>query len=92
MSTSIEHNPAQHRFEIHVDGELGGFAQYAEHDRTRDFNHTVTYPQFRGQGLAEQVVRYALDSSRTDGYTIVATCPYVVKFIAEHPEYAEPAG
>ncbi len=92
MATTIEHNPPAHRFDIFLDGELAGYAEYAERDRVRDFRHTLTYPRFRGHGLAAQVVRYALDSSRADGFAVVPSCWYVEKFIAEHPDYHDLVG
>lgn len=89
MATTIEHNPGAHRFDIFLDGELAGYAEYAEHGRVRDFNHTLTFPQFRGKGLAAEVVRYALDSSRADGFSVRPTCWYVEQYVAEHPEYRD---
>ncbi|MFJ7622490.1 GNAT family N-acetyltransferase [Rhodococcus erythropolis] len=87
MTETVAHNPAETRFEIRVDGELAGFAEYSDHAGVRDFHHTVTYPRFRGRGLAAIVVREALDQTRNEGLKILPTCSYVEKFVAENPVY-----
>ncbi|MFF0542773.1 GNAT family N-acetyltransferase [Nocardia thailandica] len=91
MSTRLEHNVADTRYEIYLDDVLAGYADYAEREdsKVRDFHHTMTFPEFRGRGVAGQVVRYALDDTRTAGYEVIPTCWYVDKYIQEHPEYAE---
>ena len=90
MSTRLIHNPAATRFEIYLNDVLAGFADYADHDKTktRDFNHTMTFPEFRGRGVAAQVVDYALKETRAAGYTVIPTCWYVDEYISTHPEYA----
>lgn len=89
MATKIEHNPQRSRFEIHLDDQLAGYAEYFERDGVRDFNHTYTDPKFRGRGLAAEVVQVALDDSRANGFKIVPSCWFVDEFIAAHREYAD---
>ncbi|WP_454194031.1 GNAT family N-acetyltransferase [Nocardia sp. Marseille-Q1738] len=94
MTTRLEHNVADTRFEIYIDDTLAGYADYAENADTkvRDFHHTLTFPEFRGHGIAAQVVEYALDDSRKAGYSVIPTCWYVEKYITEHREYADLVG
>ncbi|WP_433727282.1 GNAT family N-acetyltransferase [Nocardia sp. CA-129566] len=91
MTTRLEHNVADTRFEIYLDDTLAGYADYAERDdqKIRDFHHTMTFPEFRGRGVAAQVVEYALNDSRAEGFAIIPTCWYVEKYIAEHREYSD---
>ncbi|AYF75007.1 N-acetyltransferase [Nocardia yunnanensis] len=93
MSTTLAHNADATRYEIYLDGTLAGYADYAERrdgDTTiRDIQHTLTFPEFRGRGVAAQVVEFALNDARTEGFSIIPTCWYVEKYIAEHPEYAD---
>ncbi|MGW4770408.1 GNAT family N-acetyltransferase [Nocardia sp. NPDC004278] len=91
MTTRLEHNVADTRFEIYLDDTLAGYADYAERDdqKVRDFHHTMTFPEFRGRGVAAQVVEYALNDSRAEGFAIIPTCWYVEKYIADHREYAD---
>jgi uncharacterized protein len=91
VTTELRHNTADTRFEIYLDDALAGYADYAETEspKVRNFHHTITFPEFRGRGVAGQVVKYALDESRTAGYSVVATCWYVDEYIGKHPEYAD---
>ncbi|WP_159930390.1 MULTISPECIES: GNAT family N-acetyltransferase [Nocardia] len=91
MTTRLEHNVADTRFEIYIDDTLAGYADYAERAdlKVRDFHHTMTFPEVRGRGVAAQVVEYALDDSRNAGFSVIPTCWYVEKYIAEHREYAD---
>ncbi|WP_324195819.1 GNAT family N-acetyltransferase [Nocardia cyriacigeorgica] len=91
MTTRLEHNVADTRFEIYIDDTLAGYADYSEREDTkvRDFHHTMTFPEFRGRGVAAQVVEYALADSREHGFSVVPTCWYVDQYIGSHPEYAD---
>ena len=91
MTTRLEHNVADTRFEIYIDDTLAGYADYAEREnpKDRDFHHTMTFPEFRGRGVAAQVVEFALDDSRSAGFSVIPTCWYVEKYIAENREYAD---
>ncbi|MGW4480932.1 GNAT family N-acetyltransferase [Rhodococcus triatomae] len=89
MSHVIEHRPEQNRFEILVDDQVAAYAEYTEQAGVRDFDHTVTEPAFRGQGLAGALVRAALDTTRAEGLRIRTSCSYVDAYVAKHPEYQD---
>ncbi|MFZ2177754.1 MAG: GNAT family N-acetyltransferase [Rhodococcus sp. (in: high G+C Gram-positive bacteria)] len=89
MAGRVTHDESKSRFEVYVDDDLAGFAEYAQRGNVRDFHHTVTYPQFRGQGLAGVLVKAALDDTNEQGMTVVPSCSYVERYIAQHPDYAE---
>lgn len=92
MATTIEHNEAKSRYDVFLDGELAGYAEYAERGGVRDFNHTLTLPQFRGHGVAAQVVEHALTETRSAGLKVRASCWYVDEYIAKHREFADLVG
>ncbi len=79
----------QSRFEVHVDGELGGFAQYRDHDGVRSFTHTEIDDAFEGRGLGSALVRTALDTTRDAGLSVLPFCPFVRGWIAKHPDYLD---
>ena len=83
----VEHLPEQSRFALYIGDALAGYADYTQVGAVRDFDHTVTEPEFRGQGVAGDVVRHALDATRAEGLKIGTSCSYVEKFVSEHPEY-----
>ena len=92
MATTIEHNTAEQRYEIFLDGQLAGYAEYADRNGVRNFNHTLTLPQFRGHGVAAQVVEHALTDTRNAGLKVIPSCWYVDEFIARNREFADLVG
>src|SRR4051812_21649339 len=86
---SVTDNPEKQRYEISVDGELAGFTTYRLHPDRIVFRHTETFDQFAGHGLASHLAQAVLDDARERRLQVVAICPFVARYIAEHPEYQE---
>ena len=89
MTTTVADAPDASRYEIHVDGELAGFAEYRLEDGLIAFTHTEVADAFEGRGLAGELVTYALGDARTRGLAVHPFCPYVRSFIAKHPEHLD---
>lgn len=68
-----------------------GFTEYVtREDGGIVFTHTEVDEELQERGLGSQLVRGALDELRASTTVrIGATCPFVRRFIAEHPEYAD---
>lgn len=81
--------PEAHRFEIHSNGTLAGFAQYRTLDGALLFTHTEVLPGFQGQGVASQLARGALDAVRARGLQAVPRCRFIAEYIRKHPAYAD---
>lgn len=86
MSTAVANNPEQSRFEITVDGKLGGFLAYRREGDVIDLQHTLVMPAFRGQGLAGQLAERAFEDARAEGLKVIPSCPFVAGWVPEHPE------
>ena len=86
---TVRHVPDRACYEIAVDDERVGVTQYVEDDGRRIFFHTEVDDANEGQGLAAVLVAHALDDTRAAGLRVVPTCPYVKRFVARHPEYAD---
>jgi len=88
MSTdvTVRHNPAASRYEADVDGHLA-VAEYAREGDRMVFTHTFVPPELRGRGVAEKLVRTALEGARAAGRTVVPQCSYVAVFIRRNPEF-----
>ncbi|MDO8541861.1 MAG: GNAT family N-acetyltransferase [Opitutaceae bacterium] len=82
----VRHNEAGHRFEAEVEGQLS-VADYELQGDRMIFTHTYTPPAQRGRGIAEKLVRFALDHARDQSRTVVPACSYVAVFIDRHPEF-----
>ena len=89
MAHVVRHNPERSRYEILVDGELAGIADYRSDGAVVTFPHTVIDGHRRGQGLGAELVRAALDDVRSTGRSVVPACWYVAQFIDENPDYRD---
>jgi predicted GNAT family acetyltransferase len=89
MNIEVADNPAASRYEIDVDGAVIGFADYRRSDGRVVFPHTVITPSMRERGIAEILVRHALDAARREGRVVVPACSYLAEFTDSHPEYAD---
>lgn len=82
----IRRNDAEQRYELLVDGELAGTADFRLEGETVVLPHTVIDPSHRGQGLGAVLVKGALDDIRTAGRTVIPSCWYVREYIDGHPD------
>ena len=89
MANEVRKNESAGRYEIHVDGELAGIADYSVDGDVVVFPHTEIDSSRRGQGLGAVLVRGALDDVRQQGRTIVPACWYVAQFVDENPDYKD---
>jgi predicted GNAT family acetyltransferase len=87
MTTDVHDEPDAHRFEIHVDGELAGFARYVRKGGRIYFVHTEIDPAFEGKGLGSVLASRSLDAVRSTGEPVVPLCPFIASFIERHPAY-----
>ena len=85
----VRHDAEGSRYELLVDGRVTGVADYEDTGETLVFFHTEVDPDQRGQGLGGTLVQGALDDVHRSGRKIVARCPFVAHFLAEHPDYKD---
>jgi uncharacterized protein len=90
--TKVKRNSERSRYEIVIDGEVAGVADYRESGSIVVFPHTEIADSMRGRGLAAQLVRGALDDVRVRRRTVVPRCWFVAQFIADHSEYQDLVG
>jgi predicted GNAT family acetyltransferase len=82
-------NPAAHRYELRLGGEV---AAHAEYNLLKDavlFTHTEVQPQYEGQGLGSKLARFALDDVRSRGLAVIPICQFIAGYIRRHPEYLD---
>lgn len=82
----VKNNPTANRYECTVDGFLS-VAEYEIVEGVMTFTHTLVPQELRGRGIAEKLVRAALNDARADRRKIVPECSYVAKFIDRNPEF-----
>ena len=86
---SIAHAPEHSRYELKLDGQIVGVADYKQDGNVRSFTHTGVEPAHRGQGLAAELIDFALRETQETGLEVLPYCWYVRDHIAAHPEYTE---
>jgi predicted GNAT family acetyltransferase len=82
-------NPAEGRYEAQLDGKLAGEAFYELQPGRIVFVHTEVDPTFKGRGIGSLLAKDALDDARSKGLRVVARCPFIARYISEHPEYQD---
>jgi len=81
-------NPNEERYELRIDGELIGTADYSVNGDIVSITRVYTRPTHRGQGLAAVLTEYAVDSIAEDGRTVAPVCSYAAVWFDHHPERA----
>lgn len=82
------------------DADRGRFFAVLEHgeaeltyewvdDSTVAFTHTYVPRQDRQHGEGARIVLHALDWAREHGLSVIPSCPFVPRVLAEHPEYQD---
>lgn len=84
----IEDDSAHSRFVVRLPEGEGELA-YKRLGRTLELVHTEVAPALRGRGVGEALAHGAVDHARAKGLRIVATCPYVQRWLAKHPEHRD---
>jgi predicted GNAT family acetyltransferase len=86
MSDRVFHNIARSRFEC-GDADNPAICEYQDFAGVWHFTHTYVPNELRGRGIAERLVRFALETAGKNGKGIDAQCSYVAAFLERHPEY-----
>lgn len=89
LDITVSDNEAESRYEATVGGRLAGFAVYRAKPGLVAFIHTEVDDAFAGQGVGGRLVAAALDDSRAKERAVLPFCPFVNRYIAEHPEYLD---
>ncbi|MEV7626601.1 GNAT family N-acetyltransferase [Actinoplanes sp. NPDC089786] len=87
MDVSVRDNPAEHRFELIVDGAQAGLAAYRVRDGITVITHSEVDPAHQGQGLGGRLARLTLDHLRSTGARVVPACPFFAKYVSAHHDW-----
>lgn len=85
-----EEGPSSGRYVVHLATGFEGEMTYRwVSPGVISIDHTGVPPQYRGQGIAEELVRKAIEDARQEGIKIIPHCSYVVAQFRRHPEWAD---
>jgi predicted GNAT family acetyltransferase len=82
-------NPAMHRFELPIGGEVA-VAYYRIEDGRMVFTHTEVPFGFSGQGYGSKLARAAFETARSRGMHVIAKCAFMSNYALKYPEYTAP--
>jgi predicted GNAT family acetyltransferase len=85
----LQNDEDGNRYVLRSSGETVGLIEYRREGDVLNLLHTEVLPQGQGRGLGTVLVREVLDDIRSHDRHIVATCPFVKKFLEDHPEYID---
>ena len=63
--------PDRERYEVSLDGEVVGFTAYRARPGLIAFVHTEIEDRMQGHGLADQLIRFALEDARERGLVVL---------------------
>lgn len=76
----------ERRYELLVNGEVAGFADYHLQPGLVTLMHTEIDPAFTGRGLGSTFIARMLDDIGSRGLKVLPVCPFVLAYIQRHPE------
>jgi hypothetical protein len=86
---TVRNSEESQLYDALVDGAVAGTISYQLAGQRVIMTHTFVEPEFRGRGIATELVRGALEDVRARGRTVSALCGFVVDYLAVHPEYQD---
>ena len=85
---NVRHNEALRRFEVEYEGRLSELT-YERRDGAIRYLHTGVPRELEGHGIAGRLAEAALEYARAEGLRVVPLCPYVRRYVQDHPEFAD---
>jgi hypothetical protein len=80
----VRRDDEHRRYEATVAGRTAAVAEFITTPELVVLTHTETDPSFEGQGVASQLVSWALDDVRGRGLAVLPLCPFVKAYIGRH--------
>jgi predicted GNAT family acetyltransferase len=85
----VADNAGARRYELTVDGNDVGFVDYHLRDGVMILAYVEIDPAFGGRGYGGRLTAAVLDDCRTRGLKVVPECPFIARYMREHPEYED---
>lgn len=89
MEPTVRNNDEAHRYELVIDDQVVGVADYRLQGDVLVVPHTEIAGHLQGRGLGAVLVQGMLDDVRANGRKVVPRCWYVAQHMRDHPETAD---
>lgn len=87
MNLDIQHDKNKHRFYTEVSKKICELKYKKIDDKTLDYYSTFVPKPLRHQGIAGKITAFALRYALSHKYYVIPSCPFVKKYLNNHPEY-----
>ena len=84
MNLVVADAPGRQRYEALLDDVLVGVLTYAVKNGRIALIHTEVMPAHEGRGIGAALTRFALDDARRRELLVIASCPYVKRYLETH--------
>ena len=81
----IINNTKDQQFEIHIGDEVA-YLQYRFYKKDIAMMHTKVPDAAKGKGIASKLAQYAFEYAKKENKKVMVYCPFVSKYVKEHPE------
>lgn len=89
MDYQVQHDEKARKYYTLIDGRES-LLQYSEAGAgTLNYWRTFVPPELRGRGIADEIVRVALEDARERGYKVIPSCWFVRVYAERHSRYQE---
>ena len=90
MPNKVVDNPAEHRFELQLEGEDIAAAYYRIDENGRVvLTHTEVPYAYSGRGIGTALATGVFNLIRASGRKAVLKCSFMGRFYATHPQYGD---
>ncbi len=87
MELEVKHDEQAGRYYALIDGREAVCDYGRAGDGVLDFHHTYVPPELRGKGIADELVRQALEDVLARGLKVIPSCWFVRAYIERHAKY-----
>ncbi|PIQ20459.1 MAG: GNAT family N-acetyltransferase, partial [Cytophagales bacterium CG18_big_fil_WC_8_21_14_2_50_42_9] len=87
MEAQVVHDEENQEFTIDLNGDQAELAYAQPQDDILDFQHTFVPEDYRGEGLADKLIKTGLEYAQDNGYKVIPSCPAVAAYMRRHKEY-----
>jgi predicted GNAT family acetyltransferase len=88
-TVTVEHDLAGHQFQVNLDGHCAYLAYMDLGKQTLDIYRTFVPNALRGCGIAAALTDKALAYAHNAGYTVIASCSYVERYMERQQQLAK---
>jgi len=87
MDLDVKHDEQAGKYYALIDGREAVCEYGPAGNGTLNFFHTYVPPELRGRGVADELVRQALEDVLARGLKVIPSCWFVRAYIDRHPKY-----